>query len=337
VTAQDGITSDTYTIVVTRAAAALSSDATLSGLTISSGTLSPGFTSGNTSYTDSVGNGVSSVTVTATVNQANATVTVNGTGVTSGTASGAISLAVGPNTITVKVTAQDGITSDTYTIVVTRAAAALSSDATLSGLTISSGTLSPGFTSGNTSYTDSVGNGVNFVTVTPTVNQANATVTVNGTGVTSGTASGAISLAVGPNTITVKVTAQDGSTTDTYTIVVTRSAAAILAITTSSPLPNGQVGVVYSGAILTATGGTGSYTWSVQGTPLPDGLTLNATTGAISGTPTVAFGPTMITFKVTDSATPTPNTATLALSLTINPTNTGGQGSHTITDSVTVH
>jgi hypothetical protein len=212
-----------------------------------------------------------------------------------------------------------------------------SSDATLSNLTISSGTLTPGFTSWNTGYIDSVGNGVNSVTVAPTVNQANATVTVNGTGVTSGTASGAISLAVGPNTITVKVTAQDGSTTDTYTIVVTRSAAAILAITTSSPLPNGQVGVVYSGAILTATGGTGSYTWSVQGTPLPDGLTLNATTGAISGTPTVAFGPTMITFKVIDSATPTPNTATLALSLTINPTNTGGQGSHTITDSVTVH
>jgi hypothetical protein len=87
-------------------------------------------------------------------------------------------------------------------------ASPLSSDATLSGLTISSGTLTPGFTSGNTSYTDSVGNGVNFVTVTPTVNQANATVTVNAIGVTSGAASGAISLAVGPNTITVKVTAQ---------------------------------------------------------------------------------------------------------------------------------
>ena len=105
-------------------------------------------------------------------------------------------------------TAQDTVTTDTYSIVVTRAAA-VSSDATLSGLTISSGTLTPGFASGTTSYTDSVGNGVSSVTVTPTVNQGSATVTVNGTPVTSGTASGAISLAVGPNTITVKVTAQD--------------------------------------------------------------------------------------------------------------------------------
>ena len=339
VTAQDTVTTDTYSIVVTRAAA-VSSDATLSGLTISSGTLTPGFASGTTSYTDSVGNGVSSVTVTPTVNQGSATVTVNGTPVTSGTASGAISLAVGPNTITVKVTAQDTVTTDTYSIVVTRAAA-VSSDATLSGLTISSGTLTPGFASGTTSYTDSVGNGVSSVTVTPTVNQGSATVTVNGTPVASGTASGAISLAVGPNTITVKVTAQDTVTTDTYSIVVTRAAVAF-GITTSSPLPVGQVGVVYSGAILAATGGTGADTWSIQGTPgLPTGLNLNATTGAISGTPTATFGPATITFKVTDSATPTPDTATVVLSLTVNPatiatTGTANEGKITVTNTVTV-
>ena len=61
--------------------------------------------------------------------------------------------------------------------------------------------------------------------MTPTVNQANASVTVNGTAVTSGSASGSISLSVGTNTITTVITAQDGTTTKTYTTTVTRAAA----------------------------------------------------------------------------------------------------------------
>jgi hypothetical protein len=214
VTAQDG-TTNTYTTVVTR----LSNDATLSALALSSGTLSPSFTSVTTSYTVSVSNATTSVTVTPTVNQANATVKVNGITVTSGTASGGISLNVGMNTITTLVTAQDG-TTNTYITVVTRAA---SSDATLSAILLSSGTLSPSFASGTTSYTASVGNSTTSVTVTPTVNEPNATVKVNGITVTSGTASGGISLNVGANTITTMVTAQDG-TTNTYTTVVTRAA-----------------------------------------------------------------------------------------------------------------
>ncbi len=111
-----------------------------------------------------------------------------------------------------------------YNWAVTFSESVLSADATLSNLTISQGTLSPAFSSSATSYTASVGNGVTSLTVTPTVNQANATVTVNGTPVTSGAASGAITLDVGNNTITTVVTAQDGVTTNTYTIVVTRAA-----------------------------------------------------------------------------------------------------------------
>src|SRR5437868_1278066 len=116
---------------------AQSTDATLSNLTISDGSLNPVFTSGTTSYTDNVGNAVTSITVTPTTNDPTATVTVNGNTVTSGTASGAINLNVGDNTVTVIGTAQDGIVTDTYTIIVTRAP---SSDATLSNLTISAGT-----------------------------------------------------------------------------------------------------------------------------------------------------------------------------------------------------
>ncbi|OXM82574.1 hypothetical protein CF651_30295 [Paenibacillus rigui] len=98
----------------------LSSNADLSDLTLSSGTLSPAFTSGGTSYSTNVANDVSSITVTATASDSNATLKVNGTAIASGQVSGAISLNVGSNLINIEVTAQNG-TPNTYTIVVSRA------------------------------------------------------------------------------------------------------------------------------------------------------------------------------------------------------------------------
>jgi putative Ig domain-containing protein len=56
---------------------------------------------------------------------------------------------------------------------------------------------------------------------------------------------------------------------------------------TSSTLPAGKVGVVYTTQQLTATGGTDSYTWSLASGALPAGLTLSSA-GAITGTPTAA-------------------------------------------------
>jgi hypothetical protein len=59
----------------------------------------------------------------------------------------------------------------------------------------------------------------------PTLSDSNATVTVNGTPVTSGSPGSAITLNAGANPIHVVVIAQDGTTTKTYTVTVTRSAA----------------------------------------------------------------------------------------------------------------
>jgi gliding motility-associated-like protein len=59
--------------------------------------------------------------------------------------------------------------------------------------------------------------------VTPTTSDPTATVKVNGKVVTSGKASGSIALAVGKNIITTVVTAQNGTSTDTYTVTVTRA------------------------------------------------------------------------------------------------------------------
>jgi len=213
-----------YNIILTRQVPinSASTDATLSNLTISSGTLSPGFSSGTTSYTDSVSHATTSITVTPTHNQAGATIKVNGTIQTSSIASGPINLSVGDNIISIIVIAEDGITTNTYTVTVTRLPSA---DATLSNLTISAGNLNPTFSIGRTSYTANVANTINLFAVTPTAHEPNATIKVNGISVSSGYQSSGISLAVGNNTITIVVTAQDGTTTDTYTLVVNKSSA----------------------------------------------------------------------------------------------------------------
>nr|WP_281272223.1 cadherin-like beta sandwich domain-containing protein [Paenibacillus flagellatus] len=213
VTAQNGATK-TYKVTVTRAQ---SSNADLSSLTISSGTLSPAFASGTTEYSASVANEVTSLDITPTVADSTATVKVNTSDASSGSPR-SVSLDVGDNEIVVEVTAQNGATK-TYKVTVTRAQ---SSNADLSSLTISSGTLSPAFAAGTTEYTASVANAVDSLDITPTVADHTASITVNGAPVVSGNASTPINLNVGSNNImTVVVTAQNGAT-KTYTITVTR-------------------------------------------------------------------------------------------------------------------
>jgi hypothetical protein len=67
--------------------------------------------------------------------------------------------------------------------------------------------------------------------------------------------------------------------------------------------PGGQVGVAYSSSLV-ATGGTPPYTYSIAAGSLPPGLTLNSSTGAIRGTPTVT-GSFSYTAKVVDAASAT--------------------------------
>ena len=94
--------------------------ADLSSLTTTAGALSPIFNVAVTNYNVGVLNGVTSTTVTPTA-VAGATVTVAGTAVTSGVASGDIALIVGANAIAIVVTAADGTTEKTYTVTVRRA------------------------------------------------------------------------------------------------------------------------------------------------------------------------------------------------------------------------
>jgi gliding motility-associated-like protein len=220
-TAQDGVTTKTYTITATRTA---SSDALLTSIKLTPvSTLTVVTGPGYVNYTTSVPNSTSSVTVTATTQDATATIKVNGVSVASGAASAAIPLVVGPNTITTVVTAQDGVTTKSYIITATRAA---SNNALLTSIKLTpASTLTIVTGPGYVNYTTSVPNTTSSVTVTATKQDAGASITVNGVTTASGTASAAIPLAVGSNTITTIVTAADGTTTKSYIITATRAAA----------------------------------------------------------------------------------------------------------------
>ena len=61
----------------------------------------------------------------------------------------------------------------------------------------------------------------------------------------------------------------------------------------------GVVGNAYT-STLVATGGTAPFTWTRFGGVLPNGISLNAATGLVTGTPTAA-GDSTVVFTVTDS------------------------------------
>ena len=92
----------------------------------------------------------------------------------------------------------------------------LGDDASLSSLTISDGTLNPAFVPSLTDYAASVPRNTDSVVVSVTTSDSDASVTINGGADTS------ISLDVGENTINILVTAENGTATRTYTVVITR-------------------------------------------------------------------------------------------------------------------
>src|SRR5690606_8761304 len=170
-----------------------------------------------------------------------------------------------------------------------------SSDATLASLAVSSGTLDPAFAPATTSYALDLPNTTGSITVTPTASDAGATIVLNGTPLASGTASAPIALAVGNTTITLVVTAEDGTTTQSYTILVTRAAAAPT-LTAVAP----ATGPVAGGTSVTLTGTdlTGATAVTFGGTPAAS-FTVDSATQITA----VTFGGTPAASCTVDSAT----------------------------------
>ncbi len=112
-----------------------------------------------------------------------------------------------------------------------------------------------------------------------------ATATLSGTAAQSGTFN-----------FTVKATAANNCMgTQAYVLVINCPP-----LTVNPPtLPNGQVSQLYSQQ-LTQTGGTGAITYTISAATLPGGLTLNANTGVLAGTPLVT-GTFNFTIRATDA------------------------------------
>ena len=213
-----------YVLTITRLP---STNPRLSALALSAGTIAPAFDTDVVNYSTTVTNANSTLGITATVAETGGSIEYS---VDSGAylplvnavATTGIPLHVGANTIRVRSTAPDGLTTRTYSFAIKREA---SLTAILTGLTPSAGTVTS-FDPQTFNYSFAVGNTNSTITFTP-ASAAGAVTTINGIVVQPGDPSLPISLNVGANEITVVVEEyQNGAAVHatTYTFVVTRDA-----------------------------------------------------------------------------------------------------------------
>ena len=211
-----------------------------------------------------------------------------------GVISGTPTTAGGPTSFSVTVTDTDGLTA-TQPLTITIAAVP-----TLAVLPPPNGEVSIAYTD---TLTTTGGTGPFTYAVTG-VGSLPDGLTLSAGGVISGTPT----TAGGPTSFTVTVTDNNGLTA-TQPLTITIAAIPTLAVL---PPPNGEVSIPYADT-LTTTGGTEPFSYAITSGTLPDGLTLSAD-GVISGTPTIAGGPTSFSITVTDA---NGLTATQALTITI--------------------
>jgi Putative Ig domain len=128
--------------------------------------------------------------------------------------------------------------------------------------------------------------------------------------------------ASGTFNFTVRATDASGGSATAAVSIVVAPAPPLTVSTVTSSLPPGTLNSAYPATNLSANGGVQPYTWSITVGALPTGLILTASTGAITGTPTVS-GTFNFTAQVKDSVN---NTATAALSITVNVNACAGYG-----------
>jgi hypothetical protein len=140
-----------------------------------------------------------------------------------------------------------------------------------------------------------------------------AGLTLSGSGAITGTPTGPN--VTSPFTVTVTDSSAAGAKTASNAFSITINLPPPPTITTTS-LAAGVEGTAYSQTVQ-ATGGLTPYTFSISVGSLPAGLSINAATGAITGTPTGPNGTANFTVQVADRSNPV-QTGTKALSILIN-------------------
>ncbi len=203
---------------------------------------------------------------------------------------------------------------------------ALSSDASLSGLTLSSGTLA--FSPGTLRYSVEVANEVASLVVTPTASDGGASVTVNG-----GPPGAAVALGAGETVVTVLVTAADGTTVRTYEVTVTRAAAPSSLTLSAAPAPAEGGGVVTVTAILDAAAPQGGtvVALALSGTAEGGGTDYRLSSPTIA----IAAGETQgtATIAVVDDAENDPGETIVIDASSVNPALTADPLTLTIADN----
>jgi hypothetical protein len=251
----------------------------------------------NATYTSAGGSG--SVTLTATSNcywavqslSTNPWITITSTP-QYGLGSGTISYTVTANTTGTARTGLVNIAGQTFTVIQT-------APQTIGAITFTPSTLTVGGTT-TASATATSGLPVTFTSTTPAI------CTVSGT-------NGSTVTGVATGTCTIAANQAGNSSYDPASQVTNNITVACptVTISTTSPLPNGTVGTAYS-QTLSASGGI-ITSWAISSGSLPGGLTLNTSTGVISGTPT-ASGTFTFSAKAINSCG---NSATKSFTITI--------------------
>ena len=255
--------------------------AALSDMELSSGALAPAFFPGTNTYSVYVANSVESVTVTPTAHESE-TITVNNSVVTSGNASGLISLTEGTSTAITVVAKKSDTDSRTYTINVTRMAQGAVS---VTGVALDQAAL--------TLYTNK---NPGTATLTATVQPDNATVKdvtwkSSNTGVATVDSTGKV-VAVSPGTATITAITSDGGKTAACTVTVEESSIPVTGVildqtaltlyTSKSPSTATLTATVQPG---NATNKTVSWTSSAPGVATVDSG--GKVTAVASGTATI--------------------------------------------------
>ena len=195
------------------------------GATLEDGDGNEGFTSTTYDYTTTVGKSDTTAQITAIVQDDNVksiVATIDGSDTTydlvSGTASKLPLDSDGSTTVNIVVTAQDGTTTKTYTIIIKNSSEG--SDATLSNVILNTGDYD--FDSSEDTTKVHVSQNTTSIKVTPVPSDTSATVTVDGKEYSSSAIT--VSLKGSQKTeITIVVTSEDGSTSKTYTLEVYRT------------------------------------------------------------------------------------------------------------------